>query len=146
MKKIMQNLLGGLAGAAALTLTQQLLTRVERDAPRLDMIGEDAVAKTAEAVGVEVPSGESLTGLAVAGDLGMNSIYYRMIGNGDDKNLLLRGVGYGLLAGVGALSLPAPMGLDDTAVTRTTKTKVLTVGLYMLGGIITALALKAMRR
>lgn len=142
----MQNLLGGLAGATVLTLTHQLLTRVNKDAPRLDLMGEDAVAKTAESIGVEAPSGESLTGLAVAGDLGMNSIYYRMIGNGDDKNLLLRGVGYGLMAGVGALSLPAPMGIDDTPVNRTTKTKLMTVGLYMLGGIVTALALKAMRR
>jgi hypothetical protein len=37
------------------------------------------------------------------------------------------------------------MGLNDEPVTRTTKTKILTVALYLLGGLATALTIKAIR-
>lgn len=146
MNTTIQNLLGGLAGAAALTIAHQLLSRVDKDAPRLDIVGEEAVAKGAAKAGIEPPVGNTLTGLTLAGDIGANSGYYTMIGHGEDKNLLWRGLGYGAMAGIGALSLPAPMGLDDEPVTRTTKTKIMTMGLYVLGGLVTALTLKAFRR
>ena len=146
MNKTMQNLLGGLAGATALTITHQLLSRFDKDAPRLDIVGEEAVAKGIAATGAEPPSGNTLTGLTLAGDIGANSGYYTMIGQGEDQNLLWRGLGYGVMAGIGALSLPAPMGLDDEPVARTTKTKIMTMGLYVLGGLVTALALKALRK
>lgn len=142
----MQNLLGGLAGATALTVAHQLLSRFDRDAPRLDIVGEEALAKGVAATGAEPPAGNTLTGLTLAGDIGANSGYYTMIGQGEDQNLLWRGLGYGVMAGIGALSLPAPMGLDDEPVTRTTKTKIMTMGLYVLGGLVTAFALKALRK
>lgn len=146
MNKMMQNVLGGLVGATALTITHQLLSRFDKDAPRLDIVGEEAVTKGAVKAGVEPPSGNTLTGLTLAGDIGANSGYYTMIGQGEDQNLVWRGLGYGVMAGIGALSLPAPMGLDDEPVTRTTKTKLMTMGLYVLGGLVTALALKALRK
>ncbi|MGN6439572.1 MAG: hypothetical protein ACTHMM_23805 [Agriterribacter sp.] len=146
MNKMMQNVLGGLVGATALTITHQLLSRFDKDAPRLDIVGEEAVTKGAVKAGVEPPSGNTLTGLTLAGDIGANSGYYTMIGQGEDQNLVWRGLGYGVMAGIGALSLPAPMGLDDEPVTRTTKTKIMTMGLYVLGGLVTALALKALRK
>lgn len=146
MKKITQNIVGGLAGATVLTLTHQLLSRFTKDAPRLDVLGEEALSKGIVKAGGEIPSPNTLTGLTLAGDIGANSGYYTMIGQGSDKNLLWRGLGYGAMAGIGALSLPEPMGLDDQPVARNNKTKIMTLGLYMLGGLVTALALKAMRK
>lgn len=123
MNTLFQNLVGGMAGALALTVTHQLIKHSDKQAPRLDILGEEAVEKSAEAMGVSVPSGSSLSNIALAGDLGANTIYYRMIGNGPAHNLVWRGLGYGLLAGIGALSIPAKLGMDDTPVTKTTQAK-----------------------
>lgn len=143
--KIVENILGGLAGAAVLNIVHQAIAHLGKDAPRMDIIGEEAVTRAFENAEAKPPMGNTLTGLTVAGDLGANTGYYAMIGGANDKDLLLRGAGYGLLAGIGALSLPGPMGLNDEPVTRTTKTKILTVALYLLGGLATALTIKAIR-
>ncbi|WP_152270710.1 hypothetical protein [Agriterribacter humi] len=144
--KIAENILGGLAGAAVLNIVHQTIAHFDKDAPRMDIIGEEAVTRAFQNADAKPPMGNTLTGLTLAGDLGANTGYYAMIGGANDKDLLLRGAGYGLLAGIGALSLPSPMGLNDEPVTRTTKTKILTVGLYLLGGLATALTIKAIRR
>jgi hypothetical protein len=144
--KIAENILGGLAGAAVLNIVHQAIAYFDKDAPRMDIIGEEAVTRAFQNADAKPPMGNTLTGLTLAGDLGANTGYYAMIGGANDKDLLLRGAGYGLLAGIGALSLPSPMGLNDEPVTRTTKTKILTVGLYLLGGLATALTIKAIRR
>ena len=144
--KIAENILGGLAGAAVLNIVHQTIAHFDKDAPRIDIIGEEAVTRAFQNADAKPPMGNTLTGLTLAGDLGANTGYYAMIGGANDKDLLLRGAGYGLLAGIGALSLPSPMGLNDEPVTRTTKTKILTVGLYLLGGLATALTIKAIRR
>ena len=143
--KVVENIIGGLAGAAVLNIAHQAIAHFDKDAPRVDIIGEEAVTRAFENADAKPPTGNTLTGLTLAGDLGANTGYYAMIGGANDEDLLLRGAGYGLLAGIGALSLPGPMGLNDEPVTRTTKTKILTVGLYMLGGLATALAIKAIR-
>ena len=48
----------------------------------------------------------------------------------------------GLSAGIGALKMPEPLGLDDTPVTHTNTTKALTVGYYLFGALVTAAMLK----
>lgn len=144
--KVAESILGGLAGSVVLNILHQALVSIDEDAPRMDVVGKEAVTSAFENADVKAPRGNTLTGLTVAGDLGANTGYYAMIGGAKDKDLLLRGAGYGLLAGIGALSLPAPMGLDGAPVNRTIKTKILTVGLYLLGGLATALTIKAIRR
>jgi hypothetical protein len=47
----------------------------------------------------------------------------------------------GLAAGLGAIALPAPMELDDRPVARNTKVKILTVGYYLAGAMVTAFIL-----
>ena len=143
--KIAENILGGFAGSVVLNIAHQAIARFDKDAPRIDVIGEEAVSRVFQNADAEPPTGNTLTGLTLTSDLGANTGYYAMIGGANNQDLLLRGAGYGLLAGIGALSLPAPMGLNDEPVTRTTKTKILTVGLYILGGLATALTIKAIR-
>jgi hypothetical protein len=73
-------------------------------------------------------------------------LYFSKIGTGNKKNLLFRGLTHGALAGFGALTLTKPLGLSDAPVTKTGKTKVLTVAWYTIGGIVTALVLEKLRK
>jgi hypothetical protein len=83
--------------------------------------------------------------VTLAADVVSNAMYFSAIGVGKKKNILLRGMGYGLAAGIGAVTLTKPLGLNDEPVTKTNKTKVLTVAWYLVGGIITALTIKALQ-
>ncbi len=144
--KALQNLIGGLAGAVALNIIHQTAKAIDHDAPRVDLIGEEAVSKGLKQIGVEPPKGDKLFAATLAGDLISNAIYYSAIGLGKNSNLLLRGAAYGLSAGLGALTLPEPMGLSDAPVTKTHQTKVMTVAWYLIGGVVSALAIKALRK
>src|SRR5690606_20451044 len=104
--------IGGLAGACALTLINQLVSKVDRKAPRLDLLGMNAVAKF-----VKSPAGapqivQKLFPMSLAGDLFSNTLYYAMAGGGSRKSTLVKGALLGLGAGLGAVALPKPMGLD----------------------------------
>ena len=144
--KTVNNLIGGLAGAIALNIIHQTAKNINHDAPRVDLVGEEAIKKGLNYMGVEPPKGDNLFATTLAGDLISNAIYYSAIGVGKDKNLLLRGIAYGLSAGIGALTLTKPMGLSDAPITKTPQTKVMTVAWYLLGGIATALTIKVLRK
>jgi hypothetical protein len=144
--KAVNNLIGGLAGAIALNIIHQVAKKIDHDAPRVDLVGEEAVKKGLKYAGIEPPKGDNLFATALAGDLISNAVYYSAIGVGKDKNLLFRGIAYGLSAGIGALTLTKPMGLSDAPITKTPQTKVMTVAWYLLGGIATALTIKALSK
>jgi len=144
--KLLSALLGGLAGAVALNILHETVRRFDRDAPRVDLIGEEAISKSMDAVGIEPPQGDRLYKVTLVGDLISNTIYYSTIGLGDDKNILIRGLSMGFVAGIGAIELPKPMGLDDAPVSRSDKTKLLTVVWYVAGALVTAVVTKALRR
>jgi hypothetical protein len=55
---------------------------------------------------------------------------------------MLRGAGYGLFAGLGAVGLTQKLGLSDKPVTKTTETKVMTVAWYLLGGLVAAFVIQ----
>jgi len=137
---------GGLAGAIALNILHETVKRLDPEAPRIDLVGEEALAKAFEMTGAEPPKGQNLFAATLGVDLVSNAMYFSAIGMGDKKGLLMRGAGYGLAAGIGALSLTEPLGLDDEPITKTTKTKVLTVAWYVFGGLVTALAIKALSK
>jgi hypothetical protein len=132
MKKIISSIIGGLAGAVALNIIHQTVGYFDHDAPRVDLIGEEALTKTMEAVDLTPPTGNALFAATITADVISNALYYSAIGFGDKKYLVLRGGIVGVAAGVGALTLTEPMGLSDAPVTRTDKTKVITVAWYTL--------------
>ena len=144
--KAITNIAGGLAGAVALNILHESVKHLDHNAPRVDLVGEEALTKIAESVDIEPPKGNMLYAATLAGDVLSNALYYSLIGVGKKKNLLLRGAGYGLAAGIGALTLTKPMGLSDAPVTRTDKTKILTVVWYLFGGLVTAVAIKELRK
>lgn len=146
MALLSRNLLGGLAGALVLNLVHQLAKKVDKDAPQVDKIGEEALSKSIKSAGFAPPKGNKLFLGTLVSDLAANSIYYSMIGKGKRENTLLRGLVFGAVAGLGALTLTKPMGLDDRPVNKTTRTQFMTVGWYILGGIVTAFTVKLANR
>jgi hypothetical protein len=144
--KIIQNIIGGLAGAVALNILHQAVKQFDHDAPRVDLVGEEALTKGMKAMGLTPPTGNALFAATLAGDLISNAAYYSMIGLGKKKYLLYHGAAHGLCAGIGALTLTEPMGLRDAPVTRTDKTKLLTVTWYTFGGLVTGAVIKALRK
>ncbi|MDB5021607.1 MAG: hypothetical protein JWQ28_2734 [Pedobacter sp.] len=136
--KLIQALIGGFAGAIALNLLHETVRQFDSKAPRVDLVGEEALTKGLSAIGIDPPTGNSLYAATMAGDVISNGIYYSAIGLGNPKYIWLRAAVTGISAGVGALTLPKPMGLDDTPVTQTEKTGALTVAWYLFGALVTA--------
>ncbi|RFZ82643.1 hypothetical protein DYU05_10685 [Mucilaginibacter terrenus] len=144
--KASQNILGGIAGSIALNLVHETVKRYSRSAPRVDLVGEDAIKKWLPKIGLTPPSGTNLYLATLAGDVISNAIYYSIAGVGKKKNVLLNGSVLGLAAGVGALVLTKPLGLSDAPVTRTNTTKALTVAWYLIGGVVAASVIRRMRK
>jgi hypothetical protein len=144
--KMIQNIIGGLAGAIALNVLHQTAKQFDHEAPRVDLVGEEALTKGMEALGLRPPTGNALFVATLAGDIISNGFYYSTIGFGKNKHLLLRGAAVGLAAGVGAVTLTEPIGLSDAPVTRTHKTKFLTVAWYTFGGLVAGAVIKSLRK
>ena len=143
---VSQSIKSGLAGAAALTLAHEVIRKTVPNAPRMDRLGMTALAKLLRAGGVGLPRQRNLFLATMAGDLVANAIYYSLTGVGEKGNHLLKGSLLGLSAGLGAVILPKHMGLPSWPSERTTATKVLTVGIYFLGGVIAASVLNSLER
>jgi len=143
---MLKSLIGGLAGAIALNVIHQLAKKMDPDAPQIDKIGEEALAETMLAAGQTPPEGKALFNATLASDIAANTIYYSLIGCGSRKHLLRRGVMMGAAAGIGALTLTKPLGLDDEPVKKSSKTQAMTVGWYLLGGVVAALTMEALRK
>lgn len=128
----------GLAGACALTLIHEAARRVLPDAPRMDILGMRAMARSYRAVGAPTPDPDELFNRTLVGDIAGNALYYSLVGAGGRDGAWLRGAALGLAAGVGAVALPGPLGLGDDASARTPATQAMTVAWYALGGLAAA--------
>lgn len=134
--EVSKALVSGLAGAVAITIAHETLRRLVPEAPRMDVLGMRAISKTMKKAGAQPPESGSLRAWAMVGDIVSNSIYYSLAGVG--KDAWLRGGLLGAGAGAGAILLPGPMGLGTDPSNRTNSTRVMTVGLYLMGGLVAA--------
>lgn len=125
----------GLAGALALTAVHETVRQQVSTAPRMDILGMQAISKGLRALTFEPPHGKKLHDLALGGDIVSNALYFSMVGHGRPEGALLRGAMLGLAAGLGALALPKPMGLDPQPSNRTVPTQAMTITWYLLGGL-----------
>jgi hypothetical protein len=139
--KITHALIAGTAGACAVTAIHQLVKRYNREAPRMDLLGMESLTKIIDKIGMNVPDDDTLYKLTLGGDLLSNSIYYAAVGAGDRKTWL-KGLGLGLAAGIGAVALPKPLGLDQKHSNRTDETKILSVLYYLTGGLVASAVAK----
>lgn len=134
----------GLAGALALTAIHETVRRVSPDAPRMDVLGMRAIAKSLRAAGAKPPDEGTLFNVTLAGDVASNSLYYALVGLGDPKNAVARGTLLGLAAGLGAVLLPGPLGLGTDASARTPATQLMTVAWYTAGGLVAGAAMQTL--
>ena len=123
----------GLVGAFTLTLVHETARRFIDDAPRMDVVGMRAIAKTMQAAGTDPPV--PLHEAALVGDILTNSLFYGLVGLGDSEDALRNGALLGLAAGLGAVFLPEPLGLGRQPTEDSPQTQLMTVAWYMLGGI-----------
>lgn len=133
---------GGLAGACAITLIHESVKQVVPEAPRMDLLGMNALSKVIESTGHTPPGEQQLYNLTMVGDIVSNAIYYSAVGLGYDKTVWQRGALLGLAAGIGAVTLPKPLGLPEAPSNRTLETKIMTVALYTIGGLVAAAVTK----
>ena len=139
--KLLTALGSGLAGAATLNAIHETVRRIRpADAPRMDTYGRRSIARGLEMAGVTPPSKDALQGLALAGDLVTNSLYYALVGVGspDPRSAMCRGAALGAAAGIGAVVLPPMMGLGSAPSRRTPQTKAMTFAWYLAGGLAAA--------
>jgi hypothetical protein len=101
----------------------------------MDKMGRQALTKVLSATGTEIPSKDNLQKITLGGDLLGNAGYYAMVGAKPGYGLV-SGALLGLAAGVGAVALPEKMGLNEEYSGATTRTKILTVALYVAGGLV----------
>lgn len=128
-------LASGAAGALVLTGLHEATRRVVPHAPRMDVIGERALARTMAAMGSRPPRGKILFRQTLAGELISNTLYYGVIGAGSRSRALRRGLLFGMMAGVGAVLLPPRLGLGHSPGGKAPLTPLLTLALYTAGGL-----------
>jgi hypothetical protein len=140
--KVLHALLGGLAGACAITVLHQVIkNKDEEEAPRMDLLGMESITKLLNKAGVEVPDDNKLYYITMAGDIVSNTLYYSLTGVGE-KKVWFKGPLLGLAAGLGAVFLPKPMGLNEKHSNKTKETQLLSVLYYFTGGIISSAVVK----
>ncbi len=139
-------LTGGFAGACVLTALHQLVKHEDAyHAPRMDLLGMESLKKIGRELKVPIPAGDKLYYITMASDVLSNAIYYSAAGLGK-KNVVLKGAVLGLAAGVGAVYLPGPLGLDAKQSNRTPQTQVLAVLYYLTGGVVAGSVMKFLKK
>ncbi len=141
-----KNLLAGLGGALALNIIHESLKHYDSSMPRIDLLGEEALQKSLNYFGTGIEDEDNLYKATLASDVISNALYYSVIGAGSKKNVWARAAVVGLAAGVGAVTLPKPMGLNPEPVTKTQKSRTLTVAYYLAGALVTAGLVKVLNK
>ncbi|WP_345952765.1 hypothetical protein [Mucilaginibacter sp. PAMB04168] len=143
--KLLHALIGGFAGACAVTVLHQVIKKNDEDAPRMDLLGMESITKLLQKAGVEPPEGDKLYYMTMGGDIVSNTIFYSLTGVGDKKTWL-KGTALGLAAGLGAVLLPKPLGLNEKHSNRTAQTQLLSVLYYFTGGLVSSAIIKLLDR
>jgi hypothetical protein len=136
--KVSAALAGGLAGTLTVASLHEALRRVTPDAPRMDILDMELIRKGLKSMNKDVPEEAKLQRWAVGGELFADTAYYGLAGMGGKKSVWLRGAVLGLIAGVTAVVLPKPFGLPEEPSNKTLGTQLMTIGLYLMGGLAAA--------
>lgn len=136
--KVSAAVAGGLAGTVTVASIHEALRRLTPDAPRMDILDMELIRKGLKSINKKVPGDDELQRWAVGGELLCDTAYYSLAGIGSKKSAWLRGALLGLAAGVTAVVLPKPLGLSEELSNKTLGTKLMTIGLYLMGGIVAA--------
>lgn len=135
MKKVIA-LFGGFVGAATVSLLHQAFKySVPAIAPRMDLLGMEAMTKLRHKIDLPIPPEDELYRQTFIGDIVANTLYYSLAGgNAAD----LKGTILGIAAGLGAVQLPEKLHLNPEHTNRTKTTEYLAMALYIAGGLAAA--------
>ncbi|AZA55141.1 hypothetical protein [Chryseobacterium sp. G0201] len=128
-----KKILAGLGGAIALNLLHETIRKNFDNVPEVNKMGEEALNKVLDKVDMQITNHDQLYAATLAGDVISNGIYYATTATTGFS------ITSGVVAGLGAVMLPEKMGLNDEPVAETTQKKVMTVGYYLFGAIVTKL-------
>jgi hypothetical protein len=143
--KILPSLAAGFAGAIALTVLHETARRLRpQDAPRMDVLGERGLRRILRLEDLPQPDHATVYSATMLGDVLSNGLYYTVVGSG--KHSLGRGAMLGIVAGIGGVVLPGPMGLGTGPSARTPQTQAMTVAWYTVGGLVAGAVAQALRR
>jgi hypothetical protein len=143
--RLSQALISGAAGAVALNILHETARRIVPHAPRMDVIGMRALARSLRGLDQEVPPHDELFSWTLVGDLASNAVYYSLVGLGDEDGIWFRGAALGAAAGVGGAFLPPRIGLGRQP-DETPATQVMTITWYLVGGIVAAIVARRLAR
>lgn len=133
------SLLGGLAGALTLTALNEVMKRIDHSTPHPNLLGRNAVARIVKGAGLSsIAAKGKLKPMAATGELITNSLYFGMAEASNPAKTVARGMLLGFAAGMGALTLSKPLGLDARDRETSAATKALTVAWYVTGGLVAA--------
>jgi len=132
-KAMYKKILAGLGGALALNLVHELIRKNFDNVPEINKVGEEALNKALDTLDVKITDRDQLYAATLAGDVIGNGVYYAATAT-SGFNLVS-----GVTMGLGAVMLPQNMGLDDAPVAETTQKKIMTVGYYLFGAVVTKL-------
>ena len=102
----------------------------------MDTLGRRGIARTLRAAGVEPPDRDTLQGIALAGDVAWNGLMYALVGLASPSLAPLVGASIGATAGLGAVALPPVLDLGPGPDRLATRTVVMTVAWYTVGGLV----------
>jgi hypothetical protein len=126
----------GAAGAVALTALHEFARRRIAAAPRMDVVAKRGLRQL---LPWRRPDEVRLHRMALAGDLVSNSLYYAAIPASTPAATWGRAILLGTVAGLGAIVLPARMGLGTPPHAESLANRLMTVGWYLTGAATTAL-------
>lgn len=126
----MKKLIAGFGGAIALNILHEVIRKNFDNVPHINEVGEEALRKGLDKASIPQPDEDTGYLATLAGDILSNGVYYAVTATNHT------GLS-GLLAGAGAVYLPKQMGLNEAPVASTDKKKLMTVGYYLFGAIVT---------
>ena len=144
MNGIAQAATAGAVGAATTAALHEVTRHMIKDAPRVDLLGMQGIARGARMAGAEL-RGQALFATTMAADLVSNSLYYAVIGLASRETAVPIGIALGAAAGLGAVVLPGPLGFSASTTNKTMRTKVLVTALYTLGGVAAGLTYRRLK-
>lgn len=143
---LIKNITAGFIGSVALNYLHETLRKNETNVPKINLLGEEAINKTLVTIGqAPITDQEELYQTTLKADLISNTMYYSLIG-GKSSLIWPKAILLGLCAGIGAVKLPEPLGLNPAPTNKTAQVKALTVGYYLLGALVTAVVLKTLTK
>ncbi|RZJ47463.1 MAG: hypothetical protein EOO44_22275 [Flavobacterium sp.] len=125
-----KKIIAGLGGAIALNILHEAIRKNFSNVPHINEVGEEALLKLTDNTSINITGENSLYAATLVGDVLSNGLYYATTATKHDLTS-------GLLAGVGAIALPKKMGLNDEPVAENTQKKLMTVGYYVFGALVT---------